>query len=65
MAAPHVAGVAALLSGLGLTNEEVVECITSTAFNPVTGLRGQSDPLYGFGIVDAQEAVEKCEPGRD
>ena len=63
MAAPHVAGVAALLSGRGLTNEEVVDCITSTAFNPVTGMRGQSDPVYGYGIVDAEEAVTTCGSG--
>lgn len=62
MAAPHVSGVAALLSGLGLSNEEIVECITSTAFNPLTGLRGQSDPIYGYGIVDAEEAVNACRP---
>lgn len=62
MAGPHVAGVAALLSGLGLTNEEIVDCITSTALNPLTGARGASDPVYGFGIVDAEEAVKTCRP---
>ena len=60
MAAPHVAGVAALLSGLGLDNQEIVDCITSTALNPVTGLRGQFDPVYGSGILDAEEAVTTC-----
>ena len=60
MAAPHVAGVAALLSGLGLTNEEIVDCITSTAFNPLSEARGQSDPIYGYGIVDAEAAVDAC-----
>ncbi|MFN2525752.1 MAG: S8 family serine peptidase [Actinomycetota bacterium] len=60
MAAPHVAGVAALLIGAGLTNEEVVECLASTAFNPLTGTRGQFTPAYGYGIVDAAAAVESC-----
>ena len=62
MAAPHVAGVAALLSGLGLDNEEIVDCITSTAKNPISGIRGQQDPVYGYGIVDAEEAVRACRP---
>lgn len=60
MAAPHVAGVAAMLSGLGLSNEEIVDCITSTARNPLTGLRGVQDPIYGYGILDAAEAVQTC-----
>lgn len=63
MAAPHVAGVAALLSGLGLDNQEIVDCITSTARNPISGLRGQQDPIYGYGILDAEEAVRSCTPG--
>ena len=62
MAAPHVAGVAALLSGLGLSNAEIVDCLTSTAVNPLSGARGQSDPVYGYGIVDAAEAVRACRP---
>lgn len=60
MAAPHVAGVAAMLSGLGLNNQEIVDCITSTAVNPLTGERGKSDPVYGYGILDAHEAVTAC-----
>lgn len=60
MAAPHVSGVAAMLSGMGLDNKEIVDCITSTAINPLTGSRGQLDPVYGYGIVDAEEAVTAC-----
>ena len=60
MAAPHVAGVAAMLSGLGLNNQEIVDCITSTAVNPLTGERGGFDPVYGYGILDAHEAVTAC-----
>jgi subtilisin family serine protease len=67
MAAPHVAGVAALLRGLGFDNAETVDCMTGSAWNPITKQRGQSDPIYGFGIVDAEAAVELCReeyPGR-
>ena len=60
MASPHVAGVAALLAGRGLANDEIVECLTTTAINPITGQRGQFDPIYGYGEVDAAEAVTKC-----
>ena len=60
MAAPHVAGVAAMLSGMGLDNKEIVDCLTSTAVNPLTGFRGQFDPVFGYGIVDAEEAVTAC-----
>lgn len=60
MAAPHVAGVAAMLSGLGFSRDRIVECIVSTAVNPVTGARGTQDPVYGYGILDAEAAVEEC-----
>jgi subtilisin family serine protease len=63
MAAPHVAAVAALLSGLGFTRDRIVDCIVSTAVNPVTGMRGSQDPVYGYGIVDAAAAVEACRGG--
>ena len=59
-ASPHVAGVAALLAGKGLANEEIVECLSATALNPLTGMRGQFDPIYGYGEVDAAAAVQEC-----
>lgn len=59
-ASPHVAGVAALLAGEGLSNEAIIECLTSTALNPLTGLRGRFDPIYGYGEVDAAAAVQEC-----
>ena len=31
--------------------------LTETARQPVTGLRGIYDPVYGYGIVDAAAAV--------
>jgi serine protease len=61
MATPHVAGVAALLTAQGRANAEVYDILTSTARQPVTGLRGVYDPVYGYGIVDAAAAV--AQPG--
>lgn len=60
LASPYVAGVAALLAGEGLTNQEIVDCLTATALNPFTGMRGQFDPIYGYGEVDAEAAVGTC-----
>lgn len=57
MAAPHVAGVAALLLSQGRTAANVVEAITRTARNPLSGARGSFDPVYGYGIVDAAAAA--------
>jgi subtilisin family serine protease len=57
MAAPHVAGVAALLAGRGLSNAQIVECIRTTSSNG-----GAYDPAFGYGIVDAEAAVAKCAP---
>lgn len=57
MAAPHVAGVAALLTAQGRTNTQTYDVLTSTARMPATGVRGVYDPVYGYGIVDAQAAV--------
>lgn len=54
MAAPFVSGVAALLSSQGLTNDEIVERITSTASD--LGPVGR-DALFGYGLVDAHAAV--------
>jgi serine protease len=52
MASPHVAGVAAMIEGLGVTDGSAVrDAITSTA-------RAKDDPkLYGAGILDAGAAA--------
>lgn len=52
MASPHVAGVAAMLVGSGVTNASSLRAsLTSTAV-------AKDDPkLYGAGIVDASKAV--------
>lgn len=60
MAAPHVAGVAALVMARGCTAAQTLDLLTSTARQPILGLRGLYTPLYGYGIVDAQAAVAKA-----
>lgn len=57
MSTPHVAGVAALLAAQGRSDENTVAVLKSTARKPGTNLRGVYDPVYGYGIVDAQAAV--------
>ena len=57
MAAPHAAGVAALVAAQGCTDDEILTALTSTARDPITGLRGTWDPVYGYGIVDAEAAL--------
>ncbi|HEU0077153.1 MAG TPA: S8 family serine peptidase [Longimicrobiaceae bacterium] len=57
MAAPHVAGVAALLTAQGRDVFQVYEVLKRTARTPVTGLRGFFTPTHGYGIVDAAAAV--------
>lgn len=59
-AAPHVAGIAALLAEKRLSNVEIMRCITETARNPITSARGFFDPIYGYGIVDADDALKAC-----
>ena len=58
MAAPHVAGVAALLAGRGLSNAQIVECLRTTSSN-----EGDYDPVLGYGIVNADAAVARCGAG--
>ncbi len=53
MASPQVAGVAALLSGQGLTNAQIVERLKATSSN-----HGAYDPVMGYGIVDADAATQ-------
>jgi subtilisin family serine protease len=57
MAAPHVAGVAALLLGQGRSPADVPGILRRTARTPFVGTRGVLTPTYGFGIVDAEAAV--------
>ena len=57
MASPAVAGVAALLAAQGRTDDEIMQVLLSTSRKPGTSLRGIYDPVYGYGIVDAQAAV--------
>jgi subtilisin family serine protease len=57
MATPFVSGVAALLSAKGLTNAQILECLRTTSSN-----KGAYDPVYGYGIVDANAATGTCSP---
>jgi subtilisin family serine protease len=52
MAAPFVSGVAALLAGQGLTNQQIVDRLVATSSNG-----GSYDPVMGYGIVDADAAT--------
>jgi serine protease len=59
MAAPHVAGVAALIIGEGVTQPDMVEKILKdTARKPKGG--NYSADRYGAGIIDAPAAVLKA-----
>jgi subtilisin family serine protease len=55
MASPFVAGVAALLAGKGLTNAQILACLKKTSSN-----KGESDPVTGYGLVDADAATRQC-----
>jgi subtilisin family serine protease len=55
MATPFVSGIAALLRGAGLSNQQVVDCIQRTSSNG-----GNYDPIFGYGIVNAEAAVAGC-----
>lgn len=57
MSTPHVAGVAALLAAQGRSDDETMDVLMATARKPGTDVRGVFDPVYGYGIVDAQAAV--------
>jgi subtilisin family serine protease len=58
-AAPHVAGVAALLVSLGLRGSEAVNRLLATATD--LGPPGV-DPEYGHGLVNARTAVAGLQP---
>ena len=57
MAAPQVAGVAALLGAQGRDAAGIEDALISTARTPIAGLRGVYNPVYGYGVVDAAAAV--------
>ena len=55
MAAPHVAGVAALLYSQGITNPKAIEAALKRSARDL-GPPGR-DPEYGFGLIDARAAL--------
>lgn len=55
MAVPFVSGVAAMLRGAGLSNQQVLDCLRRTSSNG-----GSYDPVWGYGIVNAEAAVAGC-----
>ena len=57
MAAPHVAGVGALLFAQGRTLENVQAALTETARTPGLDMTGVWTTSYGHGIVDAAAAT--------
>jgi serine protease len=59
MAAAFVSGVAALLSGKGLTNTAIVECLLRQTDD--LGPPGR-DPVFGYGRLNALKAVSGCQP---
>jgi serine protease len=63
MASPHVAGVAALVVGQGVTDPDAVEkVLKETAREPKVGKKDNQN-RYGAGIVDAAAAVKKAQLG--
>jgi serine protease len=70
MASPHVAGVAALIIGAGITKPDAVEeLMLGTARKPKAGKDaaasgGRFDDHYGAGLVDAGAALRKIQAGR-
>jgi serine protease len=60
MASPHVAGGAALLMGLGVTNAGVVrDALLSSARTDVAGGTASEQPeLYGAGILDVGSGIQ-------
>jgi subtilisin family serine protease len=55
MATPFVSGIAAILRGAGLSNQQVIDCLKRTSSNG-----GSYDPIWGYGIVNAETAVAGC-----
>jgi serine protease len=55
MAAPHVAGLAALLYSQGVTNPAAIEAAIKR-FASDLGPKGRDDE-YGYGLVDARATL--------
>jgi subtilisin family serine protease len=55
MSTPFVSGIAAMLRGAGLSNQQVLDCLKRTSSNG-----GSYDPVMGYGIVNAESAVAGC-----
>ena len=68
MAAPHVAGIAALVVGAGVTRPDAVQAVlvdTARKPKPVSSTRGRRiDDHYGAGIADAGAALRKARSAR-
>lgn len=62
MASPHVAGVAALVVGEGVTNPAMVEQILKESARKPSHIKYTSEK-YGAGIVDAPAAIERARAG--
>src|SRR5206468_3455615 len=58
MASPHVAGAAALVVSLGVTDPAAVEATLKSTARVVDDSEG-AKKLYGAGILDAADAVAK------
>ncbi|HAA86567.1 MAG TPA: peptidase S8 [Kosmotogaceae bacterium] len=58
MAAPHVAGLVALLMTRGISGvENIRSLLQETAEHPSSLPKNQRDDYYGYGIVDAHQAL--------
>ncbi len=61
MASPHVAGAAAILVGLGVSNPDAVErVLTQTANKDMKGKVSDFKERYGAGVLDASAAGKKA-----
>jgi serine protease len=60
MASPHVAGVAALIVGEGVTDPDMVEKILKDTARKPQDSKKYSTDKYGAGIIDAPKAVLKA-----
>ena len=59
MATPHVAGLAALLAGKGLSRAAILDCFKSGRATDDLGAPGR-DGVYGYGRINAAKAVVSC-----